>query len=52
MTSRIWELRCPYGKAPFYGTHDGKKNIKRKDDPDFRPDPPKAPKSVAPLAMK
>ena len=25
--------------APFYGTHDGKKNIKWKDDPDFRPLP-------------
>jgi hypothetical protein len=25
--------------APFYGTHDGKKNIKWKDDPDFRPNP-------------
>ncbi|MDP6522582.1 MAG: hypothetical protein QGH15_00040 [Kiritimatiellia bacterium] len=25
--------------APFYGTHDGKKNIKWKDDPDFRPMP-------------
>jgi hypothetical protein len=27
------------GNAPFYGTHDGKKNIKWKDDPDFRPMP-------------
>ncbi len=25
--------------APFYGTHDGKKNVKWKDDPDFRPMP-------------
>jgi len=25
--------------APFYGTHDGKKNIQWKDDPDFRPLP-------------
>jgi len=25
--------------APFYGTHQGKKNIKWKDDPDFRPMP-------------
>jgi len=25
--------------APFYGTHEGKKNIKWKDDPDFRPLP-------------
>ena len=25
--------------APFYGTHEGKKNIKWKDDPDFRPMP-------------
>ena len=25
--------------APFYGTHNGKKNIKWKDDPDFRPMP-------------
>jgi len=25
--------------APFYGTHRGKKNIKWKDDPDFRPNP-------------
>jgi len=25
--------------APFYGTHDGKKNIKWKDDPEFRPFP-------------
>jgi hypothetical protein len=25
--------------APFYGTHDGKKNIKWKDEPDFRPNP-------------
>jgi hypothetical protein len=25
--------------APFYGTHDGKKNIKWKDEPDFRPMP-------------
>jgi hypothetical protein len=25
--------------APFYGTHKGKKNIKWKDDPDFRPLP-------------
>ena len=23
--------------APFYGTHDGKKNIKWQDEPDFRP---------------
>ena len=37
--------------APFYGTHDGKKNLKWHDEPDFRPDP-KAPKSVVPLAMK
>ena len=26
--------------APYYGTHRGKKNIKWKDDPDFRPLPP------------
>ncbi|MBW8016899.1 MAG: hypothetical protein FVQ82_11990 [Planctomycetes bacterium] len=25
--------------VPFYGTHNGKKNIKWKDDPDFRPMP-------------
>ncbi|MDP6522591.1 MAG: hypothetical protein QGH15_00085 [Kiritimatiellia bacterium] len=25
--------------APFYGTHEGKKNLKWKDDPDFRPLP-------------
>jgi len=25
--------------APYYGTHDGKKNLKWKDDPDFRPLP-------------
>jgi len=25
--------------APYYGTHRGKKNIKWKDDPDFRPVP-------------
>ena len=25
--------------APFYGTHDGKKNIKWKEEPDFRPVP-------------
>jgi len=25
--------------APFYGTHNGKKNIQWKDDPDFRPLP-------------
>jgi hypothetical protein len=25
--------------APFYGTHEGKKNIQWKDDPDFRPNP-------------
>jgi len=25
--------------APFYGTHRGKKNLKWKDDPDFRPMP-------------
>ncbi len=25
--------------APFYGTHRGKKNIKWKDDPEFRPPP-------------
>ena len=25
--------------APFYGTHDGKKNIKWKNEPDFRPNP-------------
>jgi hypothetical protein len=25
--------------APYYGTHRGKKNIKWKDDPDFRPLP-------------
>ena len=37
--------------APFYGTHDGKKNLKWHAEPDFRPDP-KAPKSVVPLAMK
>jgi hypothetical protein len=25
--------------APFYGTHEGKKNVKWKNDPDFRPMP-------------
>jgi hypothetical protein len=25
--------------APFYGTHQGKKNLRWKDDPDFRPFP-------------
>jgi hypothetical protein len=25
--------------APFYGTHDGKKNLKWKNEPDFRPLP-------------
>jgi hypothetical protein len=25
--------------APYYGTHEGKKNLKWKDDPDFRPLP-------------
>jgi len=25
--------------APYYGTHRGKKNIKWKDDPEFRPLP-------------
>jgi len=25
--------------APFYGVYEGKKNIKWKDDPDFRPNP-------------
>jgi hypothetical protein len=34
--------------APFYGTHDGKKNIKWQDEPDFRPDPVVA-KTVVPL---
>jgi len=44
--------------APFFGTHAGKKNIKWKDEPDFRPDPvpatPAAAKSAGqpPLAMK
>jgi len=26
--------------APYFGTHKGKKNLKWKDDPDFRPLPP------------
>jgi hypothetical protein len=39
--------------APFYGTHDGKKNIKWKNEPDFRPDPVVAkPVASAPVAMK
>jgi hypothetical protein len=25
--------------APFYGTHEGKKNLRWKDDPNFRPVP-------------
>ena len=51
MVERIREKPCKAGitreefikivtwidaNAPFYGTHDGKKNIKWKDDPDFR----------------
>ena len=28
--------------APYFGTHRGKKNLKWKDDPDFRPLPPSA----------
>ena len=27
------------GEAPFYGTHRGKKNLRWKGDPDFRPPP-------------
>ena len=56
MVERIREKPCKAGltqeefikivtwidaNAPFYGTHDGKKNIKWKDDPDFRPMPGK-----------
>ena len=42
--------------APFYGTHDGKKNIRWKAEPDFRPNPvvvtpaASAPLASAPLA--
>jgi hypothetical protein len=54
MVERIREKPCKAGitqeefikivtwidaNAPFYGTHAGKKNIKWKDDPDFRPMP-------------
>jgi hypothetical protein len=39
--------------APFYGTHDGKKNIKWKTEPDFRPNPVVAkPVASAPVAMR
>ena len=39
--------------APFYGTHEGKKNIKWKAEPDFRPDPAVATPTVpVPLAMQ
>jgi len=39
--------------APFYGTHEGKKNIKWQSEPDFRPDPVAATPVVSvPVAMK
>jgi hypothetical protein len=36
--------------APYYGTHEGKKNLKWKDEPDFRP-LPLAGKSMATTAV-